>query len=155
MITIVISSISTAIALFALGWNIYRDIIAKPKLKTGAGIYKIRDQSGKINKTVFRVYGTNWGPGEIVVEKTVSLTRKMFQKNKLAVIIPDFPNNQIDILPKRLKVGDNVQQLFPYERNEDILKITHIGLCDSFGRIHLAKRKHVKQFQKQWREDFK
>jgi len=155
MLAIVISAVSASIALFALGWNIYRDVIAKPRLKAHVSVYDFRDQDGKIVRTAIMLRGTNWGPGEIVVEKTITCTKRFFRKASYGVVIPDVPGKQADVLPKRLKVSESVQQFFPYTKDAaEIMATSLIGFCDSLGRYHWATTESFKQLRAQWRKNF-
>ena len=155
MLAIVISAVSASIALFALGWNIYRDVIAKPRLKAYVGVYEIRDQGGKIVRTAIMLRGTNWGPGEMVVEKTIACKKRFLRKRSYGVVIPDVPGKQTDVLPTRLKVSDSVQQFFPYTKDAaEIMTTSLIGFCDSYGRYHWATTESFRRLKAQWRKDF-
>jgi len=155
MLAIVISAVSASIAFFALGWNIYRDVIAKPRLKAYVGVYEIRDQGGKIVHTAIMIRGTNWGPGEMVVEKTITCKKRLLRKRSYGVVIPGVPGKQTDVLPTRLKVSDSVQQFFPYTKDSaEIMATSLIGFCDSYGRYHWATTESFRQLKAQWRKDF-
>jgi hypothetical protein len=71
-------------------------------------------------------------------------------------MIHDYQNPLSGQLPAYLDVGERIDLLIRYERDcflsEDF---THIGLSDSFGRIHWASAKDVKQARKAYQKKFK
>lgn len=65
---IIVSFVSLGIALFALGWNIYKDIIQKPRFKVSFGIYTpVSIPAYNIDKQFIMFTGVNMGPDGIVI----------------------------------------------------------------------------------------
>jgi hypothetical protein len=62
-----ISIISLLIAAFSLGWNIYKDIILKPKIKLSFGVKSITHDSHLNGETIISIQGVNMGPGQVTV----------------------------------------------------------------------------------------
>jgi hypothetical protein len=158
-IAIIISIISATIAGFSLGWNIYRDVVLKAKIKIDFGI-KVIIQHGNPSKPEFvNIAATNHGPGSVklsmVQMKDSSLWRWLFRKEKYAVVMHDYENPLSGQLPCKLEVGETLDLLFHYNVN-CMLKNgwSHIGVSDSYGRIHWAKSKQVKKAISQWKIDF-
>lgn len=158
-IAIIVSIISAAIAGLSLGWNIYRDVVLKAKIKIDFGV-RVIIQHGNPSKPEFvNITATNHGPGlvnlSMVQMKNSSWWRWLFRKEKYAEVIHDYKNPLSGQLPCNLGVGEKLDLLFHY--NADcMLKNgwSHIGLSDSFGRIHWAKSKQVKEATRQWKKDF-
>jgi hypothetical protein len=66
-----------------------------------------------------------------------------------------YDNPHSDRFPKKLEIGDSVNQFFPCN-DESFLSIdpTHIGLRDTFGRMHWASNKSLKQAKKDFFKEF-
>jgi len=71
-------------------------------------------------------------------------------------MLHDYSNPLSGKLPARLEVGETIHLLIPYD--EDCFlreKDTHIGLSDSFGRVHWAPARDVTKAKREFRKDFK
>ncbi len=64
-IAIVISIMSVMIAGLSLGWNIYRDIVLKAKVKVSFGIVMLVSRGGSARPEYVNVTATNFGPGSV------------------------------------------------------------------------------------------
>src|SRR5450756_1986834 len=64
---ILISLFSIVIAGVALGWNVYRDVILKPKLRVRFSVANVVTPGVGRDGTFLNITGTNFGPGELVV----------------------------------------------------------------------------------------
>lgn len=156
-IAIGISLLSLMVAAFALGWNVYRDVILKPRLRVRVNISDVVGNAGRAG-TFAVVQGTNFGPGDIGVEmvhgRNAPLWRRLLRCPRNFVVIHDYQNPLSGQLPTRLATGEKIDLLFEF--NADcFLKAqpTHIGLRDSFGRTHWASRSEVREATKLFRED--
>ncbi len=156
---IVISIFSLILACLSLGWNIYRDLVLKARLKVRFYIATIvaRGQQGRSNYLVLTV--TNFGPGEITCKTVCCKNRPLFVLTKKeftqAIIIHNYLNPLSGQLPTKLKVGDTLQLLFPYDKDCFLKEqMTHIGICDSFDREHYAPTKEVKKAKRSFNKDF-
>jgi hypothetical protein len=71
VVALTISLASLLIAATSLGWNIYRDIILKPKLRVAVRVAKIiqRTQDGNLDRVIVTV--TNFGPGKTRAEMLI------------------------------------------------------------------------------------
>jgi hypothetical protein len=147
-IPILISLTALVVSAFALGWNIYRDVILKPRVRVQFGIRKVV-ADGKLSDRMIYVSGVNYGPGpctcvEVVAEKK-SLNRRFKNKWKTGFAVPDFDNPLCTKLPHRLNVAEEVHLFFPMQKDCILAyRPTRIGITDSFGRIHWASRKETK-----------
>jgi hypothetical protein len=91
----------------------------------------------------------------MVQMKEASWWRFLLRKEKQAVVINDYTNPLSGQLPQKLEVGEGLDLLFPY--NDDCMfkeGWSHIGVHDSFGRVHWAPKKQVRQAITKWRSDF-
>lgn len=159
-IAISISICSVFLSAISLGWNIYRDVILKAKVKATIGICQIVQQGLSPSPTVISTRATNHGPGpvqlEIVNIKDTSLLKKIFKKEKFGVVLHDWQNPLSGRLPHKLEVGESISMHFPYDEDCMLKKgWSHIGISDSFDRVHWANSKLVKFANRKWKEDFK
>lgn len=159
IVAIIISIVSVIIGGLALGWNIYRDVVLKPRLKVTFGV-RIIIQSGVPEQLKFLILSvTNHGPGLVKINmvsiRRTSFWLKIVRKGDYAVItmLSKFPYNAK--LPVKLEVGDRVDLLLDYEKNCFLKEnYTHIGIRDSFGRVHWANKKDLKMAYKSYHADF-
>jgi hypothetical protein len=158
-IAIIISIISAAIAGLSLGWNIYREVVLKAKIKISFGIRTIIQYGNPVRPEYVNISATNHGPGSVnlsmVQMKDSSWWRWLFRKEKYAAVIHDFKNPLSGQLPHRLEVGEKIDLLFHYN-GDCMLKNgwSHIGISDYFGRTHWAESKQVKEAIDRWNKDF-
>jgi hypothetical protein len=157
-IAILISTASFVLAAIALGWNVYRDIILKPRLRVSVNHVRMHVE-GRKPSSKFLVSAVNFGPGKIrlgmVRFKESSFLKRIFKKLKFGFLIHDYKNPLSGKLPATLDVGEKIDLVFPWD--EDCLageSPTHIGILDSFGRFHWAPSKDVKKVKEDWRKSF-
>src|SRR6059036_3741600 len=107
----------------SLGWNIYRDVVLKPRLKVAFGIKSmVRENEehriSEMGRPFLELKGTNHGPGEVVcsgaIVKSYSFPRSLFAEFPYGFIKnPDFRHPLCSPLPsRRIAVGDNVSIIF-------------------------------------------
>ena len=138
---------SFAIAAFSLGWNVYRDVILKGKLKVNFMLADIVSVGSSAEARIV-LSAVNMGPGtlnlQMIHSKNAPLWRILFRKIQHGIITYD---NPIDgsRLPTKLDVGDTATFLFDYHAPFIREKFTHIGIRDSFGRVHWADRRDVRR----------
>lgn len=159
-IAIIISCCSIVMAAVSLGWNIYRDVVLRARLKVKFGIRKL--VGGTLpepqDKVVLSV--VNMGPGTIkctmIHWRNTGIYKRLTRKSTQGVLIHDYSNPLSGQLPCKLEVGENTDFLFPID-DDCILGIgvTHIGIADSFGRTHWAQRKEVLEAIKRYKKKFK
>lgn len=142
-----ISVFSLALGAFAVGWNVYRDIVLKPRLKVTVSIAETMSEIERDGPFVV-VSGINFGPGELTVSmvhsQSTSLWKRLTRGVQNFVIMYDYRNPLNERLPHRLRVGDKIDLFFDF--NEKCFlkaQAPRVGLRDSFGRIHWAPRKNV------------
>ena len=157
-IALLLSCLSLVVAAIALGWNIYRDVVLKPRLKVsvdkGFIVSEIQKSENKL-----MISAVNHGPGKIrlniVKFKSTSFLKRLRGKSKFGVVIHDYRNAQSGQLPTTLDVGEKLDLIFPWN-SENVFSLapSHIGITDSFGRTHWAKSKEIKKASAQWQANF-
>lgn len=165
-ITILISVIALLISTFALGWNVCRDVILKPRLKVTTQIQNIFHGDKKFGPYI-NVEATNFGPGSITCN-SVYIARKsklrflgqkvlkyFHKNNKYAFVMRDYTNPYCSKLPNKLEVGESVNLLFNINKDSLLaLDPTHVGITDSFGRQHWSTKVSLKKAKKDFFKDF-
>jgi len=159
-IAIYISFAALLLSALALGWNIYRDVILKPRLKVHIQISDIY-HGGKQHGPYINISATNFGPGPIVCS-SINVARKSIlrflgirRRNKYAFVVSPYDNPYSTPIPQKLEVGENIT-LFLLMVEDALLSVdpTHVGIFDSFGREHWASRKSLKRAKKAYFEKF-
>jgi hypothetical protein len=158
----IISLLALFVSIFALGWNFYRDVILKPRLRVRVQISEII-QPGRNLGSYIDISATNFGPGSIICTSLVA--RKKFfwgffwKKPVYYFITRDYTNPLSSDLPKRLEIGERLSLLFHLKEDAFLTNdITHIGITDSFSRVHWNSRKNTGQVRKdffRWIEEMK
>ena len=148
----------------SLGWNIYRDVVLKPRLKVSFGIKSIfvereKHRLSQAGPPFLELEATNHGPGEVVcsaaVAKIVSFPRSLFAEFPYGFIKPDWEHPYCSRLPCRVTVGDKVLIMFSYKQECLLAEMPkRIGISDTFGRMHWAPRRELKRAIRQYQKDF-
>lgn len=154
---------SLLIASISLGWNIYRDVILKPRLKVKFGLYHFV-QTGlvhtkEIEQKYLKIGCINFGPGEIIINSIEFESKPLFviskKEYRQGFIIPDDTNPLSTKLPVKLKVGEGANLILPYKKANLLNdKITRIGVADSFGRVHFCSKQDVKNAKNFYIKEF-
>lgn len=158
-IAIFISSASIIVAAFALGWNIYRDIILKARLKVACmvGFITYHNLKQPLDRVILSA--TNFGPGKIrcsmIFLRNTSILKRIFRKTKYAALIHNYTDPLSGQLPCELEVGEGRDFLFTFDKDCFLSeKWTHIGIKDSFGRIHWARKSNLKTAKQMYKDKF-
>jgi hypothetical protein len=154
-----ISLLALIVSAISLGWNIYRDVLLKPRVR-------VRLQMGQLHHPTFDepvtsliLSATNHGPGPVkcitIKAKEAQWWRRLRHSVKHAVIMPDWTNPLSGKLPASLDVGNQVDLMLPWDTDSFVkYPFTHVGLSDTYGRIHWARRRDISQARRQWRDEF-
>ena len=158
IISIAISLLSFGMAAVALGWNIYRDVLLKPRVKVGFCLVELTGDGIAKSLKKISLDAINMGPGIVhlgmIVWKATSLVRRLLLLGKKGVIVcQQQPLGAA--LPCKLEVGENATFLF--DRDDQFMEanFTHIGIRDSFGRCHWAPRMDVRIAKRLLKEEQK
>jgi len=141
---------SLLVAALALGWNIYRDIVLKPRLKVSFGIKGILGGPFPKNTKYIVLSITNFGPGSIkcgmIFYKKTSLRLRLLNEVEQGFIVHDYTNPLSAQLPCRIEIGEGADFLFSITDDCMLSKnITHIGIRDTFSKYHWAPRCQVRE----------
>ena len=159
ILALCISVLALITSALSLGWNIYRDVVMKPKLRISFGVKHITETSGKQGSLQIILSATNYGPGQITCQMTTlkksSLVRHVLGRVEHSIVIQDYTNPICSKLPSRLNMAESTTLIFAYNK-ECFLQTrpTHIGISDSFGRIHWAPRASVREAIRKYEIDF-
>lgn len=158
---VAISLISLIVSGIALGWNVYRDVVLKARVRVTVAVVRLvtHGQRAGDGDQYVRIGVTNHGPGpvriEIIVGQQAGIWRRLSRRVKHFVVISDYTNPLNPKLPAKIEVGDTLNLLLPYNPSNFLNSAaTHIGVSDSFGRSHFAPHKQLLQAKSQFAKDF-
>ena len=158
-IAVLISVVSLVIAGLALGWNIYRDVVLKARLRVRFAVVDVvQPELGHLG-TYLNVTGTNFGPGVLTISmvwgRSTTLLQRLTGNRKMWIVPNQSPEMPGTPLPAPIDVGRKVEAYFPYEAGCLLSqRVTAIGLTDSFGRHHRASKKDIKHAMERYTKDF-
>lgn len=158
-IAILISVASAIIAAFSLGWNIYRDVLLKARLKVNFGVRQVVQESVPPSAEFIVIHATNHGPGVVklmsIVLQETSILKKLMRKEQYSILIHDYTNPYTGQLPSSPAVGEGIDLFAAYDPDCFLKEsLTRLGINDSFGRTHWAPRKCMRRMRKKWLADF-
>ncbi|WP_133162149.1 hypothetical protein [Hyphococcus luteus] len=158
VITIIVSVAAIIISAISLGWNIYRDVILKPKVVVSIDKARIYP-AGLQPEDKLIIDAVNHGPGNVHLQvinfRRGNILDRVMRKSSRGVMIHDYENLLSGQLPKRLDVGEKVTLIFPWVQDSLLAENpSKVGLSDTFGRINWASQKKVKKARKKWEDDF-
>ena len=149
------------VAAISLGWNIYRDVIIKPKLRISVRVGKVVRERPEQNLDRVIVSITNFGPGKTRAEMLRLQVfswwpRVLLRQKRYGVVIFDYRDPLSGQLPAKLDVGDKVDLTFRFADDLFLLneEFTRVGIADPFGRVHWCARSEYRRAQKEYREQF-
>lgn len=135
-----------------LGWNIYKEIGLKARLRLKFNLSGIHHETFPEPLTRFVFSVTNMGPGKIKINmihlKDARWWRRLLRSEKCAIVIHDYEHQLGGKLPSDLEMGDRMDLTFPEDISFMEKSFTHIGIADSFGRIHWASSRHMTKARK-------
>lgn len=158
-LSLIISFVAVSLAAVALGWNIYRDVILKAKVKVSFKIVEIYHETLPQIPQYINISVTNFGPGRIKIMNIQAMNapwrKRLLQTKQYGVIISDNANPLSGKLPSWIDEGDKLDLLLPYEKDSFLQEgHTHVGVYDYYGRSHWATKEDVLEVQQQWKKDF-
>lgn len=157
-IAILLSTFSISISFLVLGWNIYRDVILKPRLKVRLQLSFIKHGEYE-SPTKIAITATNFGPSKVICTgigaKIAPLWRRLLRKVKYAQIIYDYTDQYSSKMPCELDVGQECKLFLPFDKDCFLSKpFTHVCIFDTFGRKHHAPKKDVSGVRKEYKRRF-
>jgi hypothetical protein len=158
---IAISVLSFILSGIALGWNVYRDVILKARVKVSVNVVRVVSQGQRVGQgdQFIGIGVTNHGPGpvraEMIVGRRTGFWRRLSRRTQHFVILADHTNPLNPKLPVKMEVGDSISLMLPYNESSFLNGAgTHIGISDSFGRSHFAPGKQLLAAKAQFTKDF-
>jgi hypothetical protein len=149
---LVISIIALLVSMASLGWNIYKELGLRARVKVSLNVVEQFIQGrGSEKKILFQA--TNHGPGEIHLT-SIPLKAPRWSKKEgtylWGSVMPE-PGT----LPVSLAVGKQALLMLPY-RDDCFLSVKHarVGLGDSFGRNHWVAKKDLRRAEAAYEKDF-
>ena len=152
----------------ALGWNIYRDVILKPRLRvsiafgsilefTDGGNPGLLTNDSRIREdSVIALEAVNNGPGHLKCTSIVSISAPYPFVRRRGFIRPDEKMTLSDKLPKTLPIGDTICLMMPLSKDCFLSQpIIRLGIKDAFGRVHWANPKSLKRMRKAFKRNLK
>jgi hypothetical protein len=147
--------IALIISAVALGWNIYRDAIRKPKLRVrmimGTIVQAVTGH--KDHRLVVNV--TNFGPGKTRINsfhlRRSSLWLRLTRKREYGFLMYDFADPVSARLPSELEVGQKIGLTFRIV--PDLFlggTFTQLGVIDSFERTHWCSKRDYREAREQF-----
>jgi hypothetical protein len=145
-----ISVLALCVSLFNLGWSVYKEIILKARLRVRFLVKNEVTAEREIVGTYLSLKATNLGPGKVTLVsascRVGPLWRRVLRKVAYADVWLDPGSTK---LPVKLDVGESVDLRLPYGPSGILsTNATHIGVLDSFGRMHYAPAKDVRVARK-------
>src|SRR5690349_10687798 len=115
-----ISLLSFCLASFSLGWNIYRDVILKARVRVRFAIVSLVSPGRSVGESerFLKIGVTNRGPGKVrihmITGRVAPLWRRLFRRVHHFVILNDYTNPLNPQLPLMLEVGEEATLLLRY-----------------------------------------
>ncbi len=151
-VALVVSVIALLVSMANLGWNIYKELGLRGRVKVSIAVVEQLIRSVGSEKKIL-IQAVNMGPGEVHVT-SIPLKAPRWTKKaggfEWGTVMPE-PG----ILPVTLAVGKQAMILLPY-RDDCFLSRRHarVGLGDSFGRSHWAPKKQLRRAEATYERDF-
>ena len=146
------------LAAVSLGWNIYRDVILKPRVVVSFGQRNIIG-AGECSPNFIVINAVNLGPGPVtlnaVVLRDTSILKKLTRKQRYAILLHDDQNPYSTKMPSKLEVGESINLFVNYD-DECFIKshFSDLGISDSFCRTNWASRNYMRELRGKWLKDY-
>jgi hypothetical protein len=155
-----ISTLAFCVSCISLGWNIYRDIVLKARIRVRLEVRGVENEVTLNAETALVIEATNHGPGRVhlsgLVGRVAPWWRRLVRRTQWIPIYPDLDQLQNRSGPTVIEVGETASFVLRY-RSDSLLAVdglTHVGVGDSFGRVHYAPRYVFRNAVKRFRSDF-
>lgn len=156
MLETINSTIALILAIFTLGWNIFRDVVNRNRVRVTGLIGPLVGPADKTTDHCHIVItAVNCGPAPNTLSG-ISLQKSKFGKRpEYAFALEDWKNPHSARFPHTFGVGEQAQYIFPFNKG-CLLKMepTKIGLWDVFGKTHWMNRRVVKRMVGAWQKEF-
>jgi len=148
-IALITSVIALIISGANFGWNIYKEIGLRARLKIRFSLSSIHHPTFEkpLARLTFSV--TNLGPGKVHLQmlqlRDAGLWRRLLRNRRFASLIHDYAHPLGGRIPSALDMGEKMDLTFPIDASFISEGFSQIGISDSFGRIHWCKRNDMRQ----------
>jgi hypothetical protein len=165
---LLVSLFSALVAIAAFVWNIWSKwIYPKARLRLSFGVIVAHFGNGpqEDQPHYLRLSMTNFGPTELTVTQMgIRIAPARFwKKSQHAIVNPITSLYTPDLaggpfaggLPKKMAVGETFDLFFPHDAESFArMKLTRVGVFDTFGRFHGARRSDIRRAKQELDEAF-
>jgi hypothetical protein len=157
-LALAISALAFLVSGLALGWNIFRDVILKPRFRVRFEVGQYFIASAPRDKHRLWLDAVNLGPGEVTIEMAVVRTKPAllawFKKEESVSLLVNESRYELNSrLPTKLMVAKKMSVSFPLEKNcildQNPLRI---GVRDAYRRNHWAPAKDLEEAHRKYSE---
>ena len=114
-----VSVLSLSVASLALGWNVYRDVVLRARVRVKFAVVSMVTPGIGTHGHYLNITVTNHGPGQVKIDgisgRTSPLWRTLLRRPQHFIILPDHTNPLSGRLPTRLDVGETLNLLLPHD----------------------------------------
>jgi hypothetical protein len=151
---VLISFGSLFVAAISLGWNIYRDVIRKPRLRVVLMNAVItageQDPPRRITVSITNFGPTNTRACSLDLRKT-SFWRRLFRRQKFAFLLQDYLDPLSGKIPCELGVGEKVIMTFRHLPDMFLESdYNQLGVIDPFGRMHWCSMRNYREVRESY-----
>ena len=156
-LALIVSAVSLLVAGLSLGWNIYKEIALRGRVKVQLSVVNIIQQGADVEQRV-RIGCTNHGPGSVKL-MSLGCTFVKISNGKSspghAMLMHGWDHPCTSELPKKLEQGETATYLISYSEHSFLSYDLHsVFVMDSFDRKHSTSRREVRAARKQFVSDF-
>ena len=152
-----VSLLSLVISVFSLGWNYYRDVIFKPRLRLDFRIMNMFPDEAE--HLVLRV--TNLNTGEVTckgfgIGYHGTFIRRLIRRPSAFLVKLDSNVPGCSSNPCKIAMSDELVWYYHYGKDCFLKQSPYrFGISDSFGRMHWIGKKQLRLAQKHYNERFR
>lgn len=152
------STVAIVLSAIAIGWNIYRDAIQKPKFRVSVSLKSIHQLGKESDGPHIYVEAINLGPlpnRANSVFACPSWFGRKFRRRLSAYISPDWNHIAATKPAQRIEVGDTATFVFPFAKECFLGEpFAFIGVSDGYGRMHWAPKKQYHDVHSKYVEKY-
>jgi hypothetical protein len=154
-----LSGLSLVVASIALGWNIYRDVVLRAKVRVSFAVVSMVTPGVAVHGKKLSISAVNHGPGRVRIEmicgRAGSRRDAILRRLRRFIILNDHTNPMNPRLPAMLDVGESLNLLLPHDEQSVLSSDARlVGVRDSFGREHYASRDDLMRARVAFEADF-
>ena len=155
---------SLAMSCLALGWNIYREILLRPRLRVRMSLGCLAHMKGSPSPMLFTneqdlagpdeatvgqqfivISVVNLGPGSVEVHSIPAIGQR---KGNFS-LVPDMKDLTFSRLPAKLTHGETANfKVAPTEATFLLDSVRRLGLRDQYGRMHWVPKRNFRKLKR-------